>query len=50
MRDRIIKVFIEKKKKPIKDSLELQNAKSGDELQQHLLQKPINTGYSKNIP
>lgn len=45
MKDKIIKVFIERK---IKRVNLIPNNGSKDDIQQHMLQKPIQTGYSVN--
>jgi hypothetical protein len=50
MRDKIIRVFIEKKRKPNISSGVSLNSSANDDIQKHLLQKPIQTGYSINIP
>ena len=53
MRDRIKKIFIEIKKKKLNNSInrvDLDPTLINDDPQKHLLQKPIQTGYSQNIP
>jgi hypothetical protein len=47
MKDKIIKVFIERK---IKRVNLVPNNDRKDDIQQHMLQKPMNTGYSVNTP
>lgn len=53
MRDRIKKIFIEIKKRKLNNSnnkVNLDPTLINDDPQKHLLQKPIQTGYSQNIP
>jgi hypothetical protein len=51
MRNKIIKVFIERKKKSlINDMVNIDPNSKSDHIQQHMIQKPIQSGYSINIP
>ena len=53
MRDRIKKIFIELKKKKMNNSVnrvDIDPNLINSDPQMHLLQKPIQTGYSINMP
>jgi hypothetical protein len=51
MRNKILELFIKKKeKKIINNSIIPNDRQPNDDLQSHLLQKPIKTGYSHNNP
>ena len=53
MRDKIVKVFIEKKRKPnvlTNNTISIDPMQKNDDIQQHLLQKPIKSGYTNNQP
>ncbi len=53
MRDKIIKIFSEIKKKKVSEELDPTKQlidQPNDDFRQHTLQKPIQTGYSQNQP
>jgi hypothetical protein len=51
MRNKIVNIFIEKKRKiPIINSIVIPQKQPNDDFRQHTLQKPIQTGYSNNQP
>jgi len=53
MRTKIIEIFIGKKRNPtvvINNTINIDPMLKGDDIQKHLLQKPIQTGYTNNQP
>jgi hypothetical protein len=53
MRDKIVEIFIGNKRNQtvvIKNTINIDPMQKNDDIQQHLLQKPIKSGYTNNQP